>query len=247
MTTPLTIAILGASGTVGPFLLQALAAHPSTADVRIRILTRSTSLERVESVVAEHGPSLTITVHVIDYTSTNTGLDEGLRGVDVVISAVGNDSGLTKAVVRHCGLLPGFLTQDAVARAAKVAEVKLFIPSEYGAPTHSLSLDSEEYTIGKRYHHDLLRKLDLPFLLIYSGKFVDVEPAPTPLPQLTAEAPIPAGETTTRYHLATYIVQLLLDRGIEEVAGGIYALRGLRRDKGIVAEDTGKTQWVLDV
>jgi hypothetical protein len=73
---------------------------------------------------------------------------------------------------------------------------------------------------------------------------------PTPLPPLTAEAPIPLGVPpfeTTRYHLASYIIELLLDRGADIIGGGIYVLRGLRRDKAIVSEDSGKTEWALDI
>lgn len=103
-----------------------------------------------------------------------------LNDADVAISAVGDDSGLTSKDVKHTGLLPGFIAQDIVAKAAKIAGVKLFVPShvslpvsrpspeqlhrrsEYGAPTHSIPLDSEYYIVGKRHHHELLRKLDLP-------------------------------------------------------------------------------------
>lgn len=218
-------------------------------DVRIRILTRPTSAEKAHTI-AERYPTLYLTVHAIDYTGEETGLEAALRGVDIVLSTVGDDSGLTSEDVAHTGLLPGFIAQDAVARAAKVAGVRLFVPSEYGAPTHAIPLDSDYYTIGKRYHHDLLRELGLPYVLVYAGMFAPTEPTPTPLPPLTAEAPIPLRDPpfeTTRYHVATYIVQLFLDRGADAVAGGIYVIRGLRRDRGILSAKTGKTEWVLDV
>jgi hypothetical protein len=73
---------------------------------------------------------------------------------------------------------------------------------------------------------------------------------PSPLPPTNKTAPIPLGEPpfeTTRHHVATYVVELLLDRGVEAVTGGIYVIRGLRRDKALIDEDTGKTKWVLDV
>jgi hypothetical protein len=46
--------------------------------------------------------------------------------------------------------------------------------------------------------------------------------APTPLPPLTGEAPIPLGVLpfeTTRYHLASYIIELILDRGVDRIRG----------------------------
>ncbi|KAJ7089022.1 hypothetical protein C8R43DRAFT_296511 [Mycena crocata] len=252
MSTPVTIAILGGSSLLSLALLQAFSTHPRVLDVRIRILTRPASAEKVHIMIAQY-PTLYLTVHAIDYSAAevDTGLDAALRGVDVVISTVGDDSGLTRKDVKHSGLLPGFIAQDKVARAAKAAGVRLFIPSEYGAPTHLLVVDSDVYIVGKRYHHDMLRKLELPFLLVYAGMFPESEPAATPLPSLTADAPIPLGDPpfeTTRYHLATYIVQLLLDRGdVDAVAGEIYVLRGLRRERGVVRHETGKTEWVLDV
>ncbi|KAJ6455904.1 hypothetical protein C8R47DRAFT_1165850 [Mycena vitilis] len=249
MSAPITIAILGGSGILGPFLLQALADHPRALEVRVRMLTRARSAEKAHTL-AEKYPTLYLTVHPIDYTDTETGLDAALYGVDVVLSVVGDDSGLTREDVPHTGLLPGFLAQDTVARAAKAAGVRLFVPSEYGTPTHSMALDSDSFVVGKRYHHNLLRELELPFMLVYAGMFPPTEPTATPLPPLPAENPIPLGAPpfeTTRYHVAAYIIQLLLDRGVDAVAGGIFVIRGLRRDRGEVSEETGKTQWVLDV
>ncbi|KAJ6483390.1 hypothetical protein C8R45DRAFT_1149391 [Mycena sanguinolenta] len=244
MSAPPTLAILGASGTLGSFLLQALSMHSNSRHVPIHILTRPASTNKVQTL-ASHHPNLRITIHPIDYTADeNTELEAALRGVDVVISLVGDDSGLTSKDVKHTGFFPGFITQDKVARAAKAVGVKLFAPSEYGSPTHLIASDAQTYVVGKRHHHDLLRSLELPYLLVYSvGAFKD----PTPLPPLSATDPIALGDPpfeTTRHHLATYIIHLLLDRGVDEVAGGIYVLRGVRRDKGLIVE--GKTEWILD-
>jgi uncharacterized protein YbjT (DUF2867 family) len=126
--SPLTIAILGATGTFGPFLLQALATHPKAPDVRIRILTRHKSIGKVHDITEKHK---NLRVFEIDCAAAaeNTGLDTALDGVDVVLSAVGDDSGLTSKDVAHTGMLPGFKAQDAVAKAAKAAGVQLFAPS----------------------------------------------------------------------------------------------------------------------
>jgi aspartate-semialdehyde dehydrogenase len=96
MSRPLTIAILGASGTVGPLLLQALSIHLNSTEVCIRILARPQSVERINTL-AEQYASLSLAVHINNYTSTGseTELNAPLNGVDVVISAVGDDSGLT--------------------------------------------------------------------------------------------------------------------------------------------------------
>ncbi|KAJ7710075.1 hypothetical protein B0H14DRAFT_3022505, partial [Mycena olivaceomarginata] len=140
--------------------------HPKVLDARIRILTRPTSAEKAHTLAARY-PTLYLTVHAVDYTGAEAETGLAARwGVDVVLSAD----------VAHLGLLPGFIAQDAVARAAKAAGVKLFVPSEFGAPTHSMALNSESYIVGKRYHHDFLRKLELPYMLVYAGMFPEIEP-----------------------------------------------------------------------
>ncbi|KAJ7321098.1 hypothetical protein DFH08DRAFT_970380 [Mycena albidolilacea] len=131
---------------------------------------------------------------------------------------------------------PGFEAQDAVAKVAKAAENM--------APTHTITLATTQYVVEKRYHLEFLRSIDLPYLLVYSGMFSPTEPVPTPRIASSATDPIPLPDPpfeTTRHHVATYVVELLLDRSVEAVTGGIYVIRGLRRDRAIVDEVTGKT------
>ncbi|KAJ7238958.1 hypothetical protein C8J57DRAFT_1727516 [Mycena rebaudengoi] len=246
---PITIAILGASGDLGGFLVKAIAEHPKANRVSLRILTRPSSAEKAQEVVARHS-SLAGTIHPVDYAAptVQSDLGQALKGVDIVISTVGDDSGRRAKDVAHTGLLPGFIAQDQVAKAAKEAGVKLFVPSEYGSPSHSIPRDSGPFVLGKLYHHDLLRELGLPSLLVYAGMFPKEEPESTPLPVSTEG--IPLGEPpfeTTRFHVASYITHLLLDRHVDEVKDGIYVIRGLKRDKGIVNPETEKTQWTPDV
>ncbi|KAJ6474131.1 hypothetical protein C8R45DRAFT_1054777 [Mycena sanguinolenta] len=233
MSAPPTLAILGASGTLGSFLLQALSMHSNGHHVPIHILTRPTTTNRVQTL-ASHHPNLKITIHPVDHTADeNTELEAALRGTDVVISLVGDDSGLTSKDVEHMGFLPGFITQDKVAWAAKA--VGALRCSEYGSPMHLIASDAQAYVVGKRHHHDLLRSLELPYLLVYSvGAFNAMDPIALGDPPFE----------TTCHHLAPYMIHLLLDRGVDEVAGGIYVLHGVRRDKGLIVE--GKTEWVLD-
>ena len=120
-----SIAILGATGRLGTQLLAALAKHPQRKSLDIRVLTRPSPWP------TEVDPSLRVTVYPIQYGTPDTHevLTRALRGVDVVISTVGDDSGLGGKDVRSISELPGFRAQDAVARAAKAAGVKLFVPS----------------------------------------------------------------------------------------------------------------------
>ncbi|KAK6977730.1 NAD(P)-binding protein [Favolaschia claudopus] len=222
-----TIAIFGATGTLGKFVLQAIADSPQRrgAVKEIRILTRPQSVDKANTLARQY-PILFITVHPLSYDIFPDGEEP------------------------HVGLLPGFLAQDVVARAAKKPGVKLFVPSEFGAPTHSMSLDSDNYIVGKRIHHDLLRDLELPYACIVQSNLTPPYLlCPTPLPALTAEDPIPLGSPpfeTTRYHVAAYIVELLLHHGVDTVANTVRVIRGVRRDKALVAE-AGKTEWVPDV
>ena len=120
-----SIAILGATGRLGTQLLAALAKHPRHKSLEIRVLTRPSPWP------TEVDSSLRVAVYPIQYGTPDTheALLRALRGVDVVISTVGDDSGLNGKDVRSIAELPGFRAQDVVARAAQAAGVKLFVPS----------------------------------------------------------------------------------------------------------------------
>ena len=82
-----------------------------------------------------------------------------MRGSEVVICAV---------PVQVAAL------QDPIARAAKAADVKLFVLSDFGTST-----DSFENNLGHRFGvkqsmKKLLReKIDLPYVSFYTGAFTD--------------------------------------------------------------------------
>lgn len=120
-----SLAILGATGSLGEQLLAALAHHPRAKTLDIRILTRPSPWN------IPVDPVLNVSVYQITYNTpeTRTELLEALLGVDVVISVVGDDSGLTSRDVKSSAELPGFRAQDLVARVAKEAGVKLFVPA----------------------------------------------------------------------------------------------------------------------
>jgi uncharacterized protein YbjT (DUF2867 family) len=125
MSSYRSLAILGATGNLGEQLLAAIARDPRAKPLDIRILTRPSPWQ------IPVDPGLNVSLHQITYNTRNThaSLLKALKGVDVVISAVGDDSGLTSRDVANSGELPGFKAQDEVARAAKEAGVKLFVPA----------------------------------------------------------------------------------------------------------------------
>lgn len=90
----------------------------------------------------------------IDYDTEET-FKPAFEGVDVLISTV------STAIL---------LTQREFATAAKVAGVKLFLPSEFGVPTHEAT---QGVFLLKRQVHDKLKELDLPYSLIYTGFWSD--------------------------------------------------------------------------
>ena len=118
-------------------------------------------------------------------SDTHDALLRALRGVDVVISTVGDDSGLSSKDIRSIAELPGFRAQNVVAKAAKAAGVKLFVPSsvpslrhdpccgltvindrEFGYPTHTLPDDPNSFMGGKKRHLDLLKSIGLPWQVL---------------------------------------------------------------------------------
>ena len=120
-----SIAILGATGRLGTQLLAALARHPRHKFLDVRVLTRPSPWP------TEVDPSLRVSVYPIQYGTHDAyeALQQALYGVDVVISTVGDDSGLSSKDIKSIAELPGFKVQDVVAKAAKAAGVKLFVPS----------------------------------------------------------------------------------------------------------------------
>lgn len=155
-----TIAVLGASGNVGRQVVLSLSTHPLATFLSLRVLTRHGSLNKLSFL--PHGMDTSINPIAYGMPDTHSQLLHAPTGVDVVISAIGADSGLTAKDVKHVGRLPGFQAQDAVARAAKEAGVQVLVPAEYGYPTHA-----SFFIVGKRLLLDLLRDdLKLPWPLV---------------------------------------------------------------------------------
>ncbi|OOF90068.1 hypothetical protein ASPCADRAFT_135470 [Aspergillus carbonarius ITEM 5010] len=104
MTTPTKITLIGATGSIGKIILNALVSHPNFT---VTILSRHSTATTFPSG---------ITVHKTDYSPAS--LETLLRGQDVVISAIG---------------VGGFTEQQKFIDAAIRAGVKRFIPSEFSS------------------------------------------------------------------------------------------------------------------
>lgn len=79
-------------------------------------------------------------------------LVDAFKGVEVVISTIP---------------FSALETQKPLARAAKEAGVKIFVPSEYGGQSHKGG-DHFIYQ-AKKATQDYLREINLPYTLLYTG------------------------------------------------------------------------------
>ncbi len=90
----------------------------------------------------------------VDY-SNNASIKHALTGVDVVISTIP---------------IPALDVQEKIAAAAKEADVKLFIPSEYGGVTDG---KTEGVPGVKANIQGKLRALGMPYAAFYTGVWSD--------------------------------------------------------------------------
>ncbi|KAH7099983.1 NAD(P)-binding protein, partial [Auriculariales sp. MPI-PUGE-AT-0066] len=134
-------AVAGGAGGLGALITKALLSQGA----EVIVLTRSKDSAVPAGAAAK----------VVDYADSAS-LSAALKGVQVVISAL------------NAG---GFGQQPALADAAKAAGVKLFVPSEYGNPTHEVSADSLLHFKAALHQH--LRTIGLPYTLYYTGWFSD--------------------------------------------------------------------------
>jgi hypothetical protein len=112
------VLVLGASGSVGPMIVEALRSHPQ--GFTVSILTRPGSFERTRSMF----PDLEIKIFKADYSSPDVTADAfkaSFENQDAIISATA-----TFTVSQQIAII------DA---AIAVKSVQRFIPSEYGIDT----------------------------------------------------------------------------------------------------------------
>jgi uncharacterized protein YbjT (DUF2867 family) len=161
-------AIVGA-GRVGNCIVQELLKEKAAGTVKeVAILTRQVRYPSNDQVVNGilstslavdmKGSNKTVQGDVkvieVDY-SNDESIRNALAGVDVVISTVA---------------IAALDIQGKVAAAAKNADVKLFVPSEFGFITEG---NTEGLHGIKAKFQGQLRALGLPYVAFYTGKFSD--------------------------------------------------------------------------
>ncbi|KAK4442396.1 hypothetical protein QBC34DRAFT_444210 [Podospora aff. communis PSN243] len=149
-----SVALLGATGNIGPHLLQALReAQPPFKS--ITVLTRALPSPNTF-------PS-GVTVKVVDYSSTES-ITDALAGVNAVVSAL---------PIRSATL------QNDVFDAAIEAGVKFFIPSEFGLASTDARINADFQNWKTKY--DVAQRLEAlkregkidGYALVFTGLFLD--------------------------------------------------------------------------
>ncbi|EPQ50339.1 NAD P-binding protein [Gloeophyllum trabeum ATCC 11539] len=213
-------AIQGA-GNIGVFLAEELLKLKKEGTIeRVVILTRGSSSGRdTLSQLAAQGA----TIAAVDYTSAPS-LTSALVGIDVVISTVGGAA---------------LATQEPLAAAAKAANVKLFVPSEYGVVTQGRT---EGILAYKNTLHRKLEELKLPYALFYTGPFADFIFNPTfgwdrPNGKITiaGEGKTPVSWTTRR-DIARFIAYVTTRLSPDQLYWKEFPIEGDRKTLNEVAE-----------
>lgn len=157
-------AVLGA-GNIGKYIIEELLRAKTAGTVStVLVVSRSVSPRQSEFDLANgcvqqeiknlEWKSKEAEFAVVDYDST-TSLTSAFANIDVVISTVGS---------------PALAKQGDIAKAAKSASVKLFVPSEFGVDNRKVT---EGVLLVKKQVHDKLKEIDLPYSLFVTGPFAD--------------------------------------------------------------------------
>jgi len=149
----------------------------------------------------------------VDY-SNDASIKHALTGVDVVISTVP---------------IPAFDVQWKVATAAKEVDVKLFVPSEFGAISEGAS---EGLLVVKANVQTQLKALGLPYTAFYTGAFADEIWTPLINLDLTSGKVSIGGDGnkpfpfTSRTDIARYISYVLTHLPSEQLKNRSFTMAG---------------------
>ncbi|KAG0197394.1 hypothetical protein BGX28_009112 [Mortierella sp. GBA30] len=152
MSAPSTIAIAGATGTLGTPITNALLDF----GYKVKVLTRSVTTNDKLAAFERRGATV-----VYDAFSGNN-LVAALKGVEVLVSAVAGDF---------------YNSQVPLIDAAKAAGVKRFVPSEFGIDTIKYNNDTHPFLVGKNKLRDYLEKSGLEYTYIFNAIFAEYLPA----------------------------------------------------------------------
>ena len=141
------VAIAGAGQVGGPLLEDFL-----SAGIPTKLLTRDASKPELAKYKSQGAELITV-----DYSSLES-LQAALSGVDAVISTLSSSTGED--------------VQTTLAKAAKAAGVKLFLPTEFGLD-YDKALPLHPFTQDKPKFVETLKELKLPYFLITNSLFAE--------------------------------------------------------------------------
>jgi len=143
-------AVVGA-GAIGAWIIDELLNHKASGAVNtLKILSRSETIKSSNPKWFAKGAEFT----QADYAD-EAALAGFFEGIDVVFSTI------NATVVEQ---------QQVLARIAKAAGVKLFVPSEYGIDTENAT---DGVFLAKKRFSEFLREIDLPYVKIFTGLWTD--------------------------------------------------------------------------
>jgi len=197
-------AVVGA-GRIGNCIVQELLKEKASGIVEeVVILTRQVSNRTIPG---------DIKVIEVDY-SDDESIKNALTGVDVVISTVA---------------IAALDVQGKIATAAKNADVKLFVPSEFGNITEG---DTEGFHGTKGNIQGQLKALDMPYAAFYTGKFSDIGWSSVLDIDITSGKVSVGGDGNTRItftsrpDVARYVSYVLTHLPLEQLKNRSFAIAG---------------------
>ena len=230
MADKLTVLVLGSTGMLGTKIVKALL---DKGEAEVRAMIRPGSYDKhSEDIDAMKAKGAIIVEGDLMKPDTLLSVCEG---VDVVVSAVGNNQ----------VTVPG---QKNAIDAAKKQGVKRFIPSDFSVDYRKLDRGDNDNLDMRKEVFEHLRKSGLEYTLVLNGAFTDIIPTAY-MPQFDLENGVfqywGDGETpvdmTTTEDTAKYVAEAVSDRELVntalEVAGEVLTMKQL---KSAYEEATGK-------
>ena len=223
MTTNLTVLVVGSTGMLGFKIVSALLAKGNFA-VRAMVHSNSDSdAENQQKIEAMKAKGAAIVEGNLMQPATLLLVCEG---VDVIVSAVGNND----------VTVPG---QKNLIDAAKQQGVKRFIPSDYSVDYRKLDYGDNDNLDKRKEVFEYLQQSGLEYTLILNGAFMDNVGTPY-MPQFDLEHQTfrywGDGETpldfTTTDDTAKYVAEAVTDPDLAntalEVAGDVLTAKQLK-------------------
>ena len=222
MATKATVLVIGSTGMLGKKIVHALLEKGATevrAMVRPDSYEKKNNRQKIEEMKAKGA-----TIVEADLMKPET-LGAVCKGVEVIVSAVGNDR----------VTVPG---QKNAIDAAKEQRVKRFIPSDYSIDYRKLDYGDNDNLDMRKEVLEYLEQNGMEYTLVLNGAFMDTIPTPF-MPQFDLDNGIfqywGDGETpvdmTTIDDTAKYVAEAVSDRDLAntalEVAGEVLTMKAL--------------------